>query len=161
SYRLKPGNQNHLVLISELDTWYSSAFYRLFVDKIASNRKHHVISSPEHVHAVSYFKGIDGNIPTRQETNKPSQSQIEVIENPWNTSGQSQYDYLVRLVEDIRRKERQIKEAHGPQASFKAIGIMGTDVHDKLLILQALRQYFPEKVFFTTDLQAIYQQPEN
>ena len=38
---------------------------------------------------------------------------------------------------------------------------MGTDVHDKLLILQALRQYFPEKVFFTTDLQAIYQQPEN
>lgn len=161
SYRLKPGNQNHLVLISELDTWYSRAFYRLFVDKIASNRKHHVISSPEHVHAVSYFKGIDGNIPTRQETNKPSQSQIEVIENPWNTSGQSQYDYLVRLVEDIRRKERQIKEAHGPQASFKAIGIMGTDVHDKLLILQALRQYFPEKVFFTTDLQAIYQQPEN
>ena len=38
----------------------------------------------------------------------------------------------------------------------KAIGIVGSDVYDKLLILQALRSRFKDKIFFTTDLDARY-----
>ena len=38
----------------------------------------------------------------------------------------------------------------------KAIGIVGSDVYDKLLILQALRSRFTDKIFFTTDLDARY-----
>ena len=37
---------------------------------------------------------------------------------------------------------------------FKAIGVLGSDVYDKLLILQALKQNFPHAIFFTTDLDA-------
>ena len=42
------------------------------------------------------------------------------------------------------------------QNGVKAIGIVGSDVYDKLLILQALRSRFKDKIFFTTDLDARY-----
>jgi len=44
--------------------------------------------------------------------------------------------------------------------SLKAIGILGTDVYDKLLLLQALRKKFPGIIFFTTDLDARLLHPE-
>ncbi len=37
-----------------------------------------------------------------------------------------------------------------------AIGVVGSDVYDKLLVLRALKPYFPDVAFFTTDLDAIY-----
>jgi len=37
---------------------------------------------------------------------------------------------------------------------IRAIGILGSDVYDKLLALQALRPRFPDAIFFTTDLDA-------
>ena len=39
-------------------------------------------------------------------------------------------------------------------AGIRAIGILGSDPYDKLVILEALRHRFPEAVFFTTDLDA-------
>ena len=35
-----------------------------------------------------------------------------------------------------------------------AIGVLGSDVYDKLLVLQSLRKRFPNALFFTTDLDA-------
>ena len=40
-----------------------------------------------------------------------------------------------------------------------AIGVLGTDVYDKLLVLQALRPYFPNAQFFTTDFDALLLDP--
>ena len=37
---------------------------------------------------------------------------------------------------------------------IKAIGVVGSDIYDKLLVLQALRRAFPRYIFFTTDLDA-------
>lgn len=37
---------------------------------------------------------------------------------------------------------------------LKAIGILGSDVYDKLLLLQSLRNQFPDVIFFTTELDA-------
>ena len=39
-------------------------------------------------------------------------------------------------------------------AGLRAVGIFGTDIYDKQLILQALHQSLPNTVFFTTDLDA-------
>src|SRR6185436_9518792 len=39
-------------------------------------------------------------------------------------------------------------------SGFKAIGILGSDVYDKLLLLQSLHKLFPRTIFFTTDLDA-------
>ncbi len=40
------------------------------------------------------------------------------------------------------------------EKGFRAIGILGSDVYDKLLILRALRPRFPDVVFFTNNLDA-------
>jgi hypothetical protein len=50
-------------------------------------------------------------------------------------------------------------KADGNEKGVVAIGILGSDVHDKLMILEALSQYFPHKLFFTTDLDAAYNHP--
>jgi hypothetical protein len=48
----------------------------------------------------------------------------------------------------------------GRKGRIKAIGVLGSDVYDKLLVLQALRDRFPGAVFFTTDLDASLLHPE-
>lgn len=38
----------------------------------------------------------------------------------------------------------------------QAIGVLGSDVFDKLMVLQIFRRHFPDTVYFTTDLDAVY-----
>ncbi|MCP4895873.1 MAG: hypothetical protein GY906_02775, partial [bacterium] len=57
-----------------------------------------------------------------------------------------------RLCDQISTRERQVFP--GGLGHFKIIGVVGSDVYDKQLILQALRARFPRAVFFTTDLDA-------
>ena len=40
-----------------------------------------------------------------------------------------------------------------------AVGVLGTDPYDKLLVMQALHPALPEAIFFTTDLDALYLHP--
>src|SRR5262249_43007001 len=42
----------------------------------------------------------------------------------------------------------------------RAIGLIGNDVHDKLILAQALRAAFPDRVLFTTDLDTRLMHPE-
>ena len=43
---------------------------------------------------------------------------------------------------------------------MKAVGIIGRDVHDKLVLAQALRAAFPDRVLFTNDLDARLLHPD-
>ncbi|MGH7059748.1 MAG: hypothetical protein ACREFH_05115, partial [Stellaceae bacterium] len=49
----------------------------------------------------------------------------------------------------------KIVDAKSDGGHISAIGVLGSDVYDKLLILQALRSEFPSASFFTTDLDAL------
>ena len=40
------------------------------------------------------------------------------------------------------------------KCGIKAIGVLGSDVYDKLLVMHALKAYFPDTQFFTTDLDS-------
>ena len=62
--------------------------------------------------------------------------------------GRGQLDYVLRLAAALKEEEAKNGE------EFRAIGVLGSDVYDKLLILQALRPTFPRAIFFTTDLNA-------
>jgi glucose/arabinose dehydrogenase len=48
----------------------------------------------------------------------------------------------------------------GPGEQVRAIGVIGTDVNDKLLLVQALRGAFSDRVLFTTDMDARLLHPE-
>jgi hypothetical protein len=57
------------------------------------------------------------------------------------------------LADHIER-ENQDLQMERARPSIHAIGVLGSDVYDKLLALQALRPRFPGAIFFTTDLDA-------
>ena len=54
-----------------------------------------------------------------------------------------------------------IRTFRANEGEIKAIGVVGTDFYDKYLVLQALRQRFPDVIFFTTDLDARFLHPDN
>ncbi len=78
--------------------------------------------------------------------------------------GTGQYDYLRRLATRIKALDETLKHSPKQDAKIKpgirAIGILGSDVYDKLLILRTLRKSFPGIVFFTTDLDAQLLHPD-
>ncbi|MFZ4780047.1 MAG: hypothetical protein ACOYM3_32225, partial [Terrimicrobiaceae bacterium] len=142
---------DHIVLIAEWDTIYGRSLIKNFDDALQESA-----GPPNRIHHFSYLRGIDGMLPGDQESAKNDKSdqknnpldEIKKLEQP---TGKSQYDYLRRLAEQIYVRNQELKES-GP--GIKAIGVLGSDFYDKYLVLQALRQRFPELVFFTTDLDA-------
>ncbi len=75
--------------------------------------------------------------------------------------GTGQYDYLLRLADALRTEDAAQREKKGDhKGAIRAIGVIGNDPYDKLLVLQALRPHFPDAVFFTNDLDARLLQKE-
>ena len=151
-------SRNHIALISEWDTFYGRALPQTFISSVwhKSDKKKEV----NWIHQFSYLRGIDGQLPFASKSksiasgsvsveNKKQDKETEAIERP---VGRSQFDYLRRLATRLERWDEKIKREN--QGRIKAIGVLGSDVYDKLLVLQALRDRFPATVFFTTDLDA-------
>ena len=152
---------HHIVLIGQLDTFYSRMLTESILKRInAFNGFSSDANITEtHVHRFNYLQGLDGITSKRtsaNQDNKNKESQINKLDNKESKeqaerpTGTSQLDYLLRLAEQIKHLDK-IKAKEG---GIKAIGITGNDTYDKLLILQALRNKFPKVLFFTTDLDA-------
>jgi hypothetical protein len=111
----------------------------------------------------SYLRGIDGQTSdpadglrkssdeTKAKPKDPMQplGEVETIER---ADGNTQFDYVRRLAERIERRDRELQQKG--ESGIGAIGVLGSDPYDKLTILQALHERFPERVFFTTNLDA-------
>ncbi|MBI3807506.1 MAG: hypothetical protein HY281_08360, partial [Nitrospirae bacterium] len=105
------------------------------------------------VFRYSYLSGLDGEVPgddsakaARAEKPKNTETAKDALagglkERP---EGTSQLDYVRALATRIQ------DEGEGA----KAIGILGSDPYDALLIMKALRPAFPYAIFFTVDLDA-------
>ncbi|MBX9810202.1 MAG: hypothetical protein K2Y16_01120 [Burkholderiales bacterium] len=142
----KPARER-ILLVSEWDTFYGKQLPKQF--EAAMN-----CGSPATI-KVSYMRGLDGRVaqPTtagndakaKGEKEKSRERELREFER---ADGNSQYDYLRRIAGRIRALDT---EADG---KIKAVGILGSDAYDKLLILQALMDSLPHAVFFTTDLDA-------
>ena len=122
----------------------------------------------------SYLRGLDGEVAGKGKSEggkasgikegKNSLFEREMLERPVGTS---QFDYAQRLASRIERdvaeeaNRRQYSKDRGnlenTEESSKpvaAIGILGSDAYDALLMLQAMRERFPGTVFFATDLDS-------
>lgn len=176
----EPQKIPHIALISEWDTLYGRSLPRTFVavakrlaeeaaekDEAVGERKPvHTLAQhldalrdeqyPNWVHRYSYLAGLDGELPPKDNgkdaggaKGKPGDKGFGIEPVVEETPvGRSQLDYLRRLVEQLKREEIT------SDGEFKAIGVLGSDVYDKLMILQALRKDFPHALFFTTDLDS-------
>ena len=108
----------------------------------------------------SYISGIDGNRSRAADSidtsNSPDPNALEFTNTKYPIKesegwkdpiahGYHQIDYVRRLADEIKRQSRGDRP-------IRAIGILGTDVYDKLLLMRALKPLLGEVVFFTTDL---------
>lgn len=156
---------HHIALISEFDTVYSRDLTQAFTKQIKDigdrnlSENTTVENKEKRIHYFNYLRGLDGidanekhqteNTKKLESDQKDLENKVEQIRRPVGTN---QFDYLRRIAERINQlNDKLIKENTG---QIKAIGILGSDPYDKLLILQILRKQFPNMVFFTTDLDA-------
>ena len=136
----------------------------------------HEINNPTpifNLFQIRYLRGLDGALPNsksaKKENSKTNKPQIE-----WAV-GPTQLDYLRRMSNQIETPpfqeeplpsflgviEEQFRHLQLPKHTAKAwptriraVGVLGSDFYDKLVVIQALRKKYPEAVFFTTDLDA-------
>jgi hypothetical protein len=162
-----------VALVSEWDTFYGRALPLTFAAKVRSlstglefencvlELKTNSAAWPRNIFRFSYLRGIDGKLAgdsasesgtEKQEDKEKKQTDAQREDGTPRPEGHSQLDYLPRLADRIDLLEHRL-EAKG-QFEFKAIGILGSDVYDKLLVLQALRRHFSDELYFTTDLDA-------
>ena len=123
-------------------------------------------ATPRWIHMRTYHRGLDGMLsPTSSISGKASKSEdagkntskseirtqedSRSLERPF---GQSQFDYLRRLAASLKNTDDELRRSG--EGGIRAVGILGNDVFDKLLVLRALRPLFPGAVFFTTDYDA-------
>jgi hypothetical protein len=161
-----------VALVSEWDTLYGRALPQEFKKAVRVEQESATDEKlDQHIRGFSYLRGLDGELP--KEKGKGGQGDAsqgddkvplslnerrklaEQLERP---EGRSQLDYVRRLVQVLKEGEAEAQAPcgilKGACPGFKAIGVLGSDVYDKLLILQALKQSFPHAIFFTTDLDA-------
>lgn len=168
--RPRPNRLQHIVLVSEWDTTYGRslpvAVGKALLDAQPGSRAISLTNVEElqghpWLHHYSYMRGLDGNIPAGKGKDDESaavpKSGAERAGSPSGSTaaneraeGQAQLDYLRRLTQALVG----LKNKDGTSARIFAIGILGSDLYDKMLILQALRPAFPATLFFTTDLDA-------
>jgi len=133
-----------------------------------------------------YFRGLDGKIAQddaqerKQGDNQRDKSRQESTPYQERVYGQGQFDYLRRIATEMRlrsdRQQEAVQESEDAEpgqgrrsdksvgerttaqsrGSVRAVIIVGSDIHDKLAILHALRENLPQALFATTDLDAAY-----
>jgi hypothetical protein len=108
----------------------------------------------------TYLRGVDGKqfpkSADKADDKQPTKEEMKAgMEYP---RGASQLDYLRRLASQlVDEDERRRRNGEG---EIRAIGVVGTDFYDKLLVFRALRKRFPRAWFFTTDLDAGFLHPD-
>jgi hypothetical protein len=155
-----------VLLVAELNTGYGRLLPETFNKQLDIVLAKHLGICQQNlpkplVKTYGYYRGIDRVQPAPQTTGNRSTAQQAGIAAPFGgfnpedpraliqrSQGLNQFDYIRRIVQDARGT----LEDDGGQ--IVAVGVLGTDPYDKLLLLQALRGEFPHAVFFTTDLDA-------
>lgn len=122
---------------------------------------------------VFFFRGIDG-VTTDDAAAKSEASRRadKIATGPieWPES-RDQLDYLRRMATELKESESAFRVRRSPSGDtaaegrersrpILAFGVFGQDVHDKLLILQALRPRFQDRLMFTTDMDARFVHPD-
>jgi hypothetical protein len=121
-----------------------------------------------------YLRGLDGQVPNidgqsssnsskgtsngQEKDSSKNTAKIRPDAKPQDRAeGQSQFDYLRRLGDQMQDVDRRLHREKG--RGIEAVGILGSDLYDKLLVLQALKPVLPDALFFTTDLDALIMHP--
>jgi hypothetical protein len=156
---------DHVAIVSEEDTYCARALCSTFT---TSN----INETPlPNLHSYTYLRGIDGELPSdakNEKDEKEAKVQPESDgKNPRSdlrpterTEGLNQADDVRRLAQELQELDTNLKGGSGGKEAIKAVGLLGSDVYDKLELLKAFRPVLPEAVFFTNNLDARLAHPD-
>ncbi len=162
---VSPGH-DHVAILSEWDTFYGRALHRTFVHVVERQMGSHersAGSASQTIHYFSYLAGVDGFIPApKKEMGKGSSKDdpLGITRHYDSPEGVSQADYIARVADQLQETDRRLMRENGPGGGLKAVGVLGSDIYDKLMILRALRPRFPKAVFFTNTLDIRLAHPD-
>ncbi len=172
-------NAFDLVGITELDSVYGRGFKATLEEGLKQVRVPEAVLKLEalngyfpsthqdsrglrYIPVFHYLRGIDGRtsrsrreyLSGRLEATGESNLSIPSMPSrfPEEAEGFVQYDYLRRLATNLGRKDGLVRGRNG--IGIRSAMVFGSDAHDKLLILQAIRPVLPGALFLTTDLDA-------
>lgn len=177
----KWGAEDHVAMVSESDTFYGRSLpaaiqaatlasqtnetYRLrLLNGLAAGR----IQAPSNVLVYGYLRGLDGrraDPPDPSQTTEPNPSTPEAAVASMMrriseiSKGEAQFDYAARLAERLAQRDAELRRRGAGR--IVAVGLGGSDLYDKLILLQALRPRLGKALFFTTDLDARLWDVEN
>jgi hypothetical protein len=132
------GGPKRVILIREWDSVYAYAFSKTLEDRLQCPAGSATVEELSY----SYLRGLDGATASGGAGQSKGDGKAAV---EW-PEGRLQADYVRRLVDHIIKDNTKLP--------VYAIGMIGSDVHDKLILVQALRDAFPDRVLFTTDMDA-------
>ncbi|HEY8995875.1 MAG TPA: hypothetical protein VIM71_14515, partial [Lacunisphaera sp.] len=116
-----------------------------------------------HLLIYRYLRGLDQQKGQPQNSEKSPRTNAKTPEEALTAAlnkqgpmalGESQLDYVDRLVQEIQ-------QGAPSRSDVKAVGVLGADIYDKLILLRSLRSKFPDALFFTTDLDARMWHPDH
>jgi hypothetical protein len=156
------GKLDRIALISEWDTFYGRALPITLEREVCHTNIETLLAG---IHAKNflvfhYLRGIDGMLPGtlagNEDKSKESAKQSSVAREM--TEGLNQSDYLRRLSRELADRNAALVKNGEP--GIRAVGVLGSDVYDKLLVLEALRRTLPDAIFFTNSLDARFAHPD-
>ena len=151
----------HIVILSEWDTYYGRSMGTTFAD-LASGQP----DAPTEIQSYYYMRGIDGrlpgdvakdNQPESRQKNLSAQESIPIEA----TEGLNHSDYLRRLASKLKEANARWQREDRNDLGIRAIGLLGSDTYDKLMILRALRPQFRDVVFFTNNYDAHFERRDD
>jgi hypothetical protein len=140
-------NSDHVAFIAEEDAYSSRTLSSTFKSAFVPN-----------VYSYTYLRGIDGKLSSVAEEEKDTYSAVENVNKNLLSSlrpndrseGLNQADYIRRLAADLQKLNTNLQNIKA--GGLKAVGLLGSDVYDKLELLQAFRTALPDAIFFTHGL---------
>ena len=163
-----PSKMAHVVILSEWDTPYGRSLSTTFASLASGISTNEIIEQrekrPTWIHPYHYLRGIDGQLPgdpakdsQRDSGQKNSSGQESVPVEA--TEGLNQSDYLRRLARQLKSDNARWQREDG--FGIRAVGLLGSDIYDKLMILRALRPQFRDVVFFTNNYDAHFERRDD
>lgn len=173
-------NKHHVVFLSEWDSIYGRTLpptiVRAIDESCSDGGAVHRHEGCQWAHVFRYARGLDGLTPlkpTRDQvgngrdssaatSGRANDKPIEKLKAEQEASvrpfGVGQQDYLRRLAAHLKNEDEKFR-SENRNSYISAIGVLGSDVFDKLLVMRALKPQFPEALFFTTDFDYAFSLP--
>lgn len=149
---------DQIVILSEWDSAYGRSLTSTFEREAARSAyfEDEEAKLKLRIRRFSYMHGIDGRLPSDPADAKAKeQSQDTAAEGSTTiemTEGVDQSDFLRRLARQLKAVDSSLKQSR--DRGIRAVGLLGSDIFDKLMILRALRRELPEALFFTNNYDA-------